>query len=155
MSSVDFRSHESESANLSGANSDEMVRPAHDLVGTVFLIFHLAVSIYILGGWLIPNASALVFYLAFLPIVAMQWQVNRGSCVIDNFETFLRTGRWRASARSSAGRFLSMLLLSAFGIRARPAHLDVVGYGGLAVLWLLAFRHLSVLGDPALLSLFH
>lgn len=120
-----------------------------------FFILHLAVGLYIVGGWLILSASALVFYLAFLPLVAMQWLVNHGACIVGNVETFLRSGRWRDPSRSSEGRFLFLIALTAFGIRARPHHLDVISYGGLVVLWLLAFKHLSVLGDPALLSLFH
>jgi hypothetical protein len=154
MTTVEFRTDESEKAKNSGHAASDALIPKRDLLGNAFLIFHLAVSAYIVGGWLIPNASALVFYLAFLPVVAMQWQVNRGSCVIDNLESLLRTGRWRNPRGAGEGRFVSMLLLRAFGLRIRPGHMDAIGYGGLALFWVLAFRHLSVLGDPALLSLF-
>jgi hypothetical protein len=154
VSSIDFRDRDYRETDVPGAAIHEFTRPTRDLLGTAFFIFHLAVSCFIVTGWLVPNASALVFYLAFLPLVAMQWQVNCGSCVIDNLETFLRTRRWRDPGRSSEGRFFSMLLLMAFGIKARRAHTDLISYGGLLVLWLFAFRHLSVLGDPAFLSLF-
>lgn len=154
MTTVEFRTDESENAKNAGHEARDAQTPKRDLLGNTFLIFHVAVSAYIVGGWLIPNASALIFYLAFLPVVAMQWQVNRGSCVIDNLESLLRSGRWRDPGRAREGRFVSMILLRAFGLRIRPGHMDAIGYGGLALFWMLAFRHLSVLGDPALLSLF-
>jgi len=103
---------------------------------------------------MIPSVSALIFYLVFLPLVAMQWLINRGSCVISNIETLLRTRRWRDPESQREGRFISAIALSLFGFKARPSTVDSLSFGAIFVLWLLGFLHLSALGDPALLSIF-
>ncbi len=126
----------------------------HDLLGISFFVFHLGACAYIVWGWVVPSTSALMFYLAFLPLVAMQWMVNQGSCVISNFETLLRLGRWRDPEATREGRFISMAAFRLFGLQTSPANMDVLSFGALFVLWLLGFFHLSARGDPALLSLF-
>jgi hypothetical protein len=103
---------------------------------------------------MIPSASALVFYLVFLPLVAMQWLVNRGSCVISNFETLIRKRQWRDPEAEREGRFVSTVALSIFGIKASPSKVDSLRFGAILVLWVLGFIHLAMLGDPALLSIF-
>ena len=128
--------------------------PKPDYVGISFFAFHLGVSAYILFGWIVPSASALMFYLLLLPVVAMQWMVNHSSCVINSLESFLRTGRWRDASNPEEGRFVSMIVYWLFGIALRRSHTDILCYTLLMGLWFLALAHLSVLGDPALLSLF-
>ncbi len=103
---------------------------------------------------MIPSTSALVFYLVFLPLVAMQWLVNRGSCVIGNIETLIRTRRWRDPDTMREGRFISTIALSVVGFESRPSTVDALSFGAIFVLWLLGFVHLALLGDPALLSIF-
>jgi hypothetical protein len=128
--------------------------PRCDLLGIFFFVFHLGVSVYIILGWMIPSASALTFYLAFLPLIAMQWLVNRGSCVINNLESFLRSGRWRNPGHGGEGQFLSMVFAWWFGWRVRRGHFDAASYSALLILWGLGLLRLSVLGDPALLAIF-
>ena len=154
MATIEFRDPENDASRLRHSVLHAKAGPTRDMLGMAFFLLHSAVCLYIVLGWLVPSTTALVFYLAFLPLIAMQWQVNRGSCVIENLESLARTGRWRDPARGAEGGFLSLLTLAAFGIRGRPVLLDMISYGGLAILWLLAFRHLSVLGEPSLLSLF-
>lgn len=77
MSSIDFRKvddRKSETAKRCPADSAAIrpVGPVRDLLGISFFVFHLGPCIYIVFGWLAPLASALVFYLTFLPLVAMQ-----------------------------------------------------------------------------------
>ena len=155
MATIEIRDPDHEDAHSARSIVHAAAVPARDALGIAFFLFHLAVCLYIVLGWLIPSTTALVFYLALLPLIAMQWQVNRGSCVIDNLESVVRTGRWRDPGRGAEGKFLSLIVFLVFGLQGRPAHMDLISYGGLLVLWLLAFRHLSVLGEPSLLSLFH
>jgi len=128
--------------------------PVPDVLGVAFVMLRLAICTYVMFGWTIPHAPALMFYLVFLPLVAMQWLVNRGARVMGNFETFLRTGRWRDPEALREGRLISSL---AFWVLRRPANsanIDLMCFGALFGLWLLGFLHLSALGDPGLLSLF-
>lgn len=154
MSLIDVRKSERETCSSNDAARLQSVGPVRDLLGISFFLIHLSVCAYIVGGWLIPSTSALVIYLAILPLIAMQWLVNRGSCVISNFETFLRTRRWRGPDTEREGRFISTVARSVFGFETSPSTVDCCSFGSVFVLWSLGFIHLSMLGDPALLSIF-
>lgn len=145
---------ELEKRGLPGSARRKSLGPVRDLLGIAFFLIHLCICAYIIFGWLVPSTSALVFYLVFLPLVAMQWLVNRGSCIIGNFETLLRERRWRDAKAAREGRFISTAVFSLIGVKTSPANIDTLSFGALLVLWLLGFMHLSVLGDPALLSIF-
>ena len=115
---------------------------SRDLLGNVCFYHHFAVMIYIVVGWLVPLHAALIFYLVFLPGVAMQWWVNKNSCVLNNIESLLRTGRWRNPSNREEGAWLATLADDALGIKATPLQVDIFTYCVLALLWGLAFWHL-------------
>jgi hypothetical protein len=112
--------------------------PRLDGIGLTFLITHLAIGAYILFGWMIPHPPALAFYLLLLPFLVMQWWINRGSCMINNLESWLRSGRWRDPDNPEEGGFLMMLCHWLFRVRPHPVVLDRVCYAAVVVLWLLA-----------------
>lgn len=120
-------------------------RPRSDRLGRSLFVFHVIVGLYILFGWLVPVAMALVIYLVLLPAVAIQWLVNQGSCVINNIETWFRHGRWRDARNTEEAGFLSMLAHWLFRWRPSRPLLDGLSYASVAMLWILAFAHLSVL----------
>ena len=72
-----------------------------------------------------------------------QWYVNQGSCVMNNIESWLRSGRWRDPSNPEEAGFLLMLSQWMFGIRPHPAVLDRFSYAAILVLWLLAASRLS------------
>jgi hypothetical protein len=117
--------------------------PRLDGVGLGFFVSHLAVGVYILLGWIVSPAPALVFYLLLLPAIVMQWHVNRGSCVMNNIESWLRNGRWRDPANPEEGGFLLMLCRWLFRARPHPLVLDRFCYATVVVLWLLAASRFS------------
>ena len=69
--------------------------PRSDRLGLSLFLAHLLISAYVLLGWSIPSPAALLFYLLLLPAIAAQWHINRGCCVINNLESWLRSGRGR------------------------------------------------------------
>jgi hypothetical protein len=117
--------------------------PRLDGIGLSFLITHLAIGAYILFGWLISPAPALTIYLLLLPAMATQWYVNRGSCVMNNIESWLRSGRWRDPRNREEGGFLLMLCQWLFRARPHPVVLDRFSYAAVLVLWLLAASRFS------------
>jgi hypothetical protein len=119
--------------------------PRRDHLGRSLFLFHLLVGAYLVFGWLVPIAMALAVYLVLLPVVAAQWLINKGSCVINNFETWLRHGRWRDARKCEEAGFLSMLAQWLFRWRPSRTTLDALSYASVAALWLLAFGHLSLL----------
>ena len=82
-----------------------------DALGNLCFYLHFAVMIYIVTGWLVPFRGALIVYLCFLPAVAVQWQFNKNSCVLNNVESLIRSGRWRDPNNKEEGAWLQTLAL--------------------------------------------
>ena len=113
-----------------------------DALGQTCFVLHLAVMIFIVFGWALPSRILLGFYLAFLPAVVVQWQFNKNSCVLNNVESLLRTGRWRDSKNPEEGAWLQALVRSVTGIEISAALLDGFVHLVLIVFWGLALGHL-------------
>jgi|SRR5882672_7559879 len=119
------------------------VGPRSDRLGLSLFILHLFISTYVLAGWMVSLPSGLLFYLVLLPAIATQWRINRGSCVINNLESWLRSGRWHDPANREEGAFLLMLCEWLFRVKPHPKDLDALSYVAVFLLWLLAFSHFS------------
>ena len=119
------------------------VGPRLDGLGLGLFIFHIFVSVYVLIGWFVSSGPALLFYLFLLPLIAAQWRLNRGCCVINNVESWLRSGHWHDPCNREEGAFLLMLSDWLFRVRPNPKDLDRLSYATVLLLWLLAFSHFS------------
>ena len=124
----------------------ERMAPKRDRLGLSCFVFHVVFGAFVLAGWLISSTEALLFYLVLLPAMATQWAVNQGSCVINNIEPWLRTGRWRDHEQGEDGRFLAMLCDWLFAMRPDPAALDNLAYSVVLFLWCLGLGHFLLLG---------
>jgi hypothetical protein len=113
-----------------------------DLLGNFCFYLHFAIMLYIVGGWAIPVHATLYFYLAFLPAVAAHWQLNKNSCVLNNIESFLRYGTWRAAENAEEGAWLMTLIKNVTGILLKAWQVDLITYGIMAMLWSAGFSHL-------------
>lgn len=114
-----------------------------DALGQFCFYLHFAILLGIVGGWLLPWHSALVIYLVFVPLMVMQWQFNAQSCVLNNIEGWLRTGKWRnKEVNPEEGAWLLTLVTNATGLKVTAFQIDLLTNVGLAALWLLAFAHL-------------
>ncbi|MEJ0028485.1 MAG: hypothetical protein WDN01_20875 [Rhizomicrobium sp.] len=115
---------------------------ARDGLGNFCFYLHFAVMIYIVLGWAVPLHAALVFYVFFLPLVAIQWQFNKNSCVLNNIESLIRSGRWRDPHNAEEGAWLLTLATDLFGYPFKAWHIDVLTYLILVVLWSAGLSHL-------------
>jgi len=113
-----------------------------DLLGNFCFYLHFAVLIFIVGGWAVPYPPVLWVYLAFIPAVAIQWQFNKNSCVLNNAESWLRYGTWRAEQNAEEGAWLMTLIRNVTGIALKPWQVDLITYGFMAALWTAALSHL-------------
>ena len=113
-----------------------------DGLGHACFYLHFAVMIFIVLAWAIPSRGMLLFYLVFLPAVALQWRFNRNTCVLNNIESLIRTGRWRNASNPEEGAWFLTLARHALGVQLRSAHMDAFLYAALLVLWGLALGHL-------------
>lgn len=113
-----------------------------DLLGNFCFYFHFVVMLYIVLGWLVPARGALAFYLVFIPGVFLQWQFNKNSCMLNNIESYLRTGQWRDPNNREEGAWLMTLIndLTGWGITA--AQMDIFTNSVLLLLWSLGLYHL-------------
>jgi len=117
--------------------------PRLDGLGLTFFLSHLVVGAYICLGWILSSPWTLPFYLLLLPAIMTQWYVNQGSCVMNNIESLLRSGRWRDPSNPEEGGWLLMLCQWLFRARPHPVVLDRVCYAAVLVLWLLAASRFS------------
>jgi len=116
--------------------------PPRDRLGNACFALHIAVLIYVLAGWLFPERGALTFYLLFLPGMLLHWRLNGNSCVLNNLESWLRTGRWRDPSSREEGQWLATLIKDVSGLQFTTAQMDLFTYGALALLWGTGLSHL-------------
>lgn len=114
-----------------------------DTLGHVCFYHHIAMMVYILSGWIVPWHPALIFYLVFVPSVIGQWRLNQNTCVLNNIESLLRTGKWRNPKNREEGAWLHTTITTATGIPITKFQLDIIMYSVMASLWGLALCHLE------------
>jgi len=115
-----------------------------DLLGHLCFAFHFAVMIYIVGGWLVPWRPLAVFYLIFIPGVYLQWQVNRDTCILNNTENWLRTGKWRnKQTNPEEGAWLLTLITNVTGLKVTAFQINTLTNAVLVLVWLLALARIS------------
>lgn len=117
-------------------------KPKRDALGQLCFALHFGAMIFIALGWTVPQAGVLLFYLLFLPAVVVQWRFNKNSCVLNNIESLVRTGRWRDPGNAEEGAWLLGLVRSALRLELKPAQLDALVYIALALFWGLGLAHL-------------
>jgi hypothetical protein len=114
-----------------------------DLLGNFCFYLHFAVMLYIVTGWLVPWNPALGFYLVFIPGVFVQWQVNKDTCILNNIEGWLRTGKWRnKEINPEEGAWLLTLAKNVTGLAVTAFQINLLNYSVLILVWLLALANL-------------
>jgi hypothetical protein len=137
---------------MSLADDDEVpaaasTLPSHvaekrDALGNFCFYLHFAVMIYIVIGWAAPWHTALIVYLGFLPLVAVQWQFNKNSCVLNNLESLIRSGQWRDPHNKEEGAWLLTLATNLLGYPFKAWHVEAFTYIILVALWAAGLSHL-------------
>ncbi len=107
---------------------------------------HYAILAWALVGWMIPSNAWLTAYLICMPMIAVQWLLNRNTCIMNNLESWLTTGQWRDTADPNQGGFIAGVLDRVTGWRPNGHQTNMISYGLLAAFCLLAFAHLFVRG---------
>lgn len=102
-------------------------------------VFHWIIVIYILTGWLASSVQWLMVYLVFVPIIVIHWRLNDNSCIINNIETLLVTGKWRNENNPEEGGFVHTTFLKVLGWAPPARVFDHLIYVLMVVLWLAAY----------------
>jgi hypothetical protein len=132
---------------MASIDIQEGAGPRKDRLGLTCFILHLAIGGFVLTGWMVASFDLLMLYLLLLPAMATQWAVNRRTCIINNLESWLRTGLWHNPQNCEEGGFLLMIFDWLFAIRPSPAAIDRLSYGVVFFLWLLGLSHVSLLAS--------
>ena len=106
-----------------------------DSLSLGLLAVHLAVMSYVLVGWMSNSRLALFFYVLLLPALALQWLFNRGSSLLSNYESYLRSGHWRDPHNVDEGVFLQNLVERVTGFRPSRAQMMTVVYSLMFLFW--------------------
>ena len=107
---------------------------------------HIALVFFALLGWVVPSAPWLLAHLAFIPGLVGVWLVNRGSCPLNNIETWLTTGQWRNADNAEEGSFLVTLVERYLGLHPTQLLMDRITYGLMALASIVSWVHLWLLG---------
>lgn len=106
---------------------------------------HIALVFYALLGWAVPSATWLIAHLVFIPGLVAVWLVNRGSCPLNNIESWLTTGRWRNADNAEEGSFLVAIVERYLGLHPTQRQMDLVTYAMMALVWGASWVHLGLL----------
>jgi hypothetical protein len=113
-----------------------------DLLGWTCFIVHFLPLTYVVTGWLSPPRWPLIVYLVFLPAMFLQWRLNKDSCVLNNLESLIRTGRWRNPHNREEGSWLRTLVSDATGWDLSRAQMDSFINAVLLFFWLVGLSRL-------------
>lgn len=114
-----------------------------DALGQFCFILHFLPLIFIVSGWLSPWRGLLIFYLVFLPVIFLQWKLNKSTCVLNNIESLIRTGRWRNPSNREEGAWLRTLVNDKTGWNVSRTRMDVFINSLLVLLWSLGVGRLK------------
>jgi hypothetical protein len=114
-----------------------------DALGQVCFILHFLPLIFIVSGWLSPWRGLLIFYLVFLPVIFVQWKFNKGTCVLNNIESLIRTGRWRNPSNREEGAWLRTLVNDKTGWNLSHTAMDIFINAMLVIFWCVGFARLK------------
>jgi hypothetical protein len=116
-------------------------RGAAQGLASLVALLHVLILIWGVTGWLIPSRGWLIAYMIATPLIAAQWLLNRNTCLLNNLESWLKTGRWRDAADPGQGGFIAQIVRVLTGVVLTPAQVNALSYGLLALFWLLAYGH--------------
>lgn len=105
---------------------------------------HYAILAWGIVGWTFPHQGWLIAYLVAMPAIALQWLLNRNTCVLNNVESWIATGRWRDPQDAEQGGFIAGIVARATGWRPSAQQADMISYGLLFVFWCLGAAHLAL-----------
>ena len=98
---------------------------------------HLVILVYVAVGWTITSRPFLYLYVLILPSIILQWLLNFGSSIVNNFENLARIGCWDDDGNVFQGAFLR-ILLSEVGLVLPNFVINTIACVLMFVLWVAA-----------------
>ncbi len=110
-----------------------------DALSWVCLVLHLLIVLYSLTGWLVASPLWLGIWLLFIPLMALHWQFNAGACVLNNLESLIRFGVWRAPANQDEGACMRNWIYEWLGYNLSSMAVTRLSYCILVIIWPVGF----------------
>lgn len=102
-------------------------------------VLHWVIVVYSVTVWLATSVVGLIAYLIWVPTMVIQWRFNENSCLVNNIESWLTTGKWRDEGNPEEGAFVRTALFRVVGCAPSKEVFDVLIRVLLLVLWTVAF----------------
>lgn len=106
-----------------------------ELFVSTLKVLHLAILLFTLIGWLLPQ-NLLLVYLVWIPMMFIQWQFNQGTCILTNIENWLLGEKQQKQEQQ--GQFIKSLWQQICGQVPSDKVLRYVVNGTIWLCWLLA-----------------
>lgn len=80
---------------------------------------HWLLVLYALIGWAWPPGETWrLVYAVYIPVIMLQWWLNKGVCIINNIENLVLYGTWRNPSENAAdGAFVLSALQRLTGLK--------------------------------------
>lgn len=115
------------------------------LMAKIVKTLHFLILFFVLLGWLSPWQNVLLVYLVFLPLMVLQWLLNKGSCVLTNLENWI-LGK-TPDRDVQAGAFLHFAFQKICRFSINDKQMFYLTYALLAFFWGVGFcRYFSFFG---------
>lgn len=123
------------------SSDPQALLPAFLIRGILLFLqaLHWGIVGYSLLGWLPDSRFWLIVYLIWLPGLNIQWYFNNNSCIINNVESWLRSGQWRDESNPEEGAFIHTALTRLTGLTIPENAFDIFLRIVMAFLWIGAF----------------
>jgi hypothetical protein len=110
----------------------------------LFQGIHAGIVLYVALGWTAGSREALFAYLLILPLIVLQWLLNGGVSIVNNFENLARGRQWNDSENQREGTFFQTLL-GALGIRPSHAQITFVLCALMLMFWMTAMSRMILI----------
>ena len=111
------------------------VAPQFDLLRATMLLLHFGVIAYVCWGWHAQSRIDLFIYVQSLPLIMLQWILNRGSSFVSNLESLIRNGRWRDRQNPFEGRLFQQLF-RVIGLDFTRAQINTLVVLAMTLFWI-------------------
>jgi len=118
-----------------------------DGLTAVFQGIHAAIVLYVALGWTAGSRGALFAYLLILPLIVLQWLLNGGVSIVNNFENLARGREWNDPENRLEGTFFQTLL-GAIGVRPSQAQITFILSALMLMFWLTAMSRMILIIPP-------
>jgi hypothetical protein len=105
------------------------------LIKALRLIHHV-VLVFVLFGWAVPSPMVRLVHIIFLPLMVLQWQLNKGACLLTNLENYLLGKKIERSEQDS--QFIRSAISKLSDWQPTKKQMGLIIYSAVSISWLIS-----------------